>query len=109
MNEVTYQKVVDQAGKDQVLIFVHSRKETAKTAKTIKDMALEKDTLGLFINPSSANREVLQDELPSIKDPSLQDLLPSLYIMQECHVLIVLRLRICSLTDIFKFLYPQQL
>ena len=42
MNEVTYQKVVDQAGKDQVLIFVHSRKETAKTAKTIKDMALEK-------------------------------------------------------------------
>ena len=67
MNEVTYQKVVDQAGKDQVLIFVHSRKETAKTAKTIKDMALEKDTLGLFINPSSASREVLQDELPSIK------------------------------------------
>ena len=59
MNEVTYQKVVDQAGKDQVLIFVHSRKETAKTAKTIKDMALEKDTLGLFINPSSASREVL--------------------------------------------------
>ena len=111
MNEVTYQKVVDQAGKDQVLIFVHSRKETAKTAKTIKDMALEKDTLGLFINPSSANREVLQDELRSIKDPSLQELLPldSLYIMQECHVLIVLRLRICSLTDIFKFLYPQQL
>ena len=53
MNEITYQKVVDQAGKDQVLIFVHSRKETPKTAKTIKDMALEKDTLGLFINPSS--------------------------------------------------------
>ena len=42
MNEVTYQKVIDQAGKNQVLIFVHSRKETAKTAKTIKDMALEK-------------------------------------------------------------------
>ena len=76
MNEVTYQKVVDQAEKDQVLIFVHSRKETAKTAKTIKDMALEKDTLGLFINPSSASREVLQDELPSIKDPNLQELLP---------------------------------
>ena len=49
MNEVTYQKFVDQTGKDQVLIFVHSQKETAKTAKTIKDMALEKDTL-LFIN-----------------------------------------------------------
>ena len=57
MNEVTYQKVIEQAGKNQVLIFVHSRKETAKTAKTIKDMALEKDTFGLFINPSSASRE----------------------------------------------------
>ena len=42
MNEVTYQKVVDQAGKDQVLVFVYLRKETPKTAKTIKDMALEK-------------------------------------------------------------------
>jgi len=50
MNEITYQKVVDQAGKDRVLIFVHSRNETAKTA-------LEKDTLGLFINPSSASRK----------------------------------------------------
>ncbi|PKC16297.1 Sec63-domain-containing protein [Rhizophagus irregularis] len=76
MNEVTYQKVVEQAGKNQVLIFVHSRKETAKTAKTIKDMALEKDTLRLFLNPSSASREVLQDELPSIKDPNLYELLP---------------------------------
>ena len=64
-------------------------------------MALEKDTLGLFINPSSA-REVLQDELPSIKDPNLQELpLDSLYIVQEYHALIVLRLRICSLTEIF--------
>lgn len=31
MNEITYEKVVEQAGKNQVLIFVHSRKETAKT------------------------------------------------------------------------------
>ena len=65
MNKVTYQKVVDQAGKNHVLIFAHSQKETAKTAKTIKDMALEKDT-----------HEVLQDVLPSIKNPSLQELLP---------------------------------
>ena len=27
MNEITYQKVVDQAEKDQVLIFVHSQTE----------------------------------------------------------------------------------
>ena len=39
-------------------------------------MALEKDTLGLFINPSLASREILQNELPNIKDPNLQELLP---------------------------------
>ena len=58
MNEVTYQKVVDQAGKVQVLIFVHSREETAKMQKQlriIKDMALEKDTLGYLLIQALVN------------------------------------------------------
>ena len=33
MNELCYEKAVGHAGNKQVLIFVHSRKETAKTAK----------------------------------------------------------------------------
>lgn len=32
MNEICYEKVLQQAGKNQVLIFTHSRAETAKTA-----------------------------------------------------------------------------
>ncbi|KAG9299631.1 hypothetical protein G9A89_020802 [Geosiphon pyriformis] len=76
MNEVAYQKVMAQAGNNQVLIFVHSRKETAKTAKTIRDMALEKDTIGQFLREDSASREILQTEAPTAKDPNLQDLLP---------------------------------
>uniref|UniRef100_A0A671XYS1 U5 small nuclear ribonucleoprotein 200 kDa helicase n=1 Tax=Sparus aurata TaxID=8175 RepID=A0A671XYS1_SPAAU len=32
----------------QVLVFVHSRKETGKTARAIRDMCLEKDTLDLL-------------------------------------------------------------
>ncbi|KAL7257909.1 hypothetical protein ACSBR1_004099 [Camellia fascicularis] len=40
MNDVCYEKVIDIAGKHQVLIFVHSRKETAKTARSIRDAAL---------------------------------------------------------------------
>lgn len=31
MNEIVYEKVVANAGKNQVLIFTHSRKDTAKT------------------------------------------------------------------------------
>nr|VWO96385.1 Pre-mRNA-splicing ATP-dependent RNA helicase PRP28 (EC [Ganoderma boninense] len=48
MNEVCYEKVLDQAGKNQTLVFVHSRKETAKTAKFIRDMAIEKETITQF-------------------------------------------------------------
>ncbi|CAG8581624.1 7898_t:CDS:2 [Paraglomus occultum] len=76
MNEVTYQKVMERAGRNQVLIFVHSRKETAKTAKTIRDMALEKDSIGRFLREDSASREILQTESTTVKDTNLQDLLP---------------------------------
>jgi pre-mRNA-splicing helicase BRR2 len=36
MNEITYEKVVERAGQFQILIFVHSRKETIKTARAIR-------------------------------------------------------------------------
>ncbi|KAJ1973126.1 Pre-mRNA splicing, partial [Dimargaris verticillata] len=76
MNEVTYEKVADQAGRNQVLVFVHSRKETFKTAQAIRDMALEKETIGLFLRHDSASREVLQSEAETVKDPMLKELLP---------------------------------
>ena len=41
MNEICYEKVIERVGKNnQTLIFSHSRKETARTAKIIRDMAL---------------------------------------------------------------------
>ena len=67
MNEVVYDKVVEQAGRHQVLVFVHSRKETAKTAKGVRDMCLEKDTLGLFLREGSASTEVLRTEAEQTK------------------------------------------
>ena len=36
MNEVVYDKIMEHAGKSQVLVFVHSRKETGKSAKAIR-------------------------------------------------------------------------
>lgn len=67
MNEIVYDKVVENAGKQQLLIFVHSRKETAKTAKAIRDICLEKDTLGLFLKEGSASTEVLRTEAEETK------------------------------------------
>uniref|UniRef100_A0A4W6G0Y3 Activating signal cointegrator 1 complex subunit 3 n=1 Tax=Lates calcarifer TaxID=8187 RepID=A0A4W6G0Y3_LATCA len=40
MNEIVYEKIMEHAGKNQVLVFVHSRKETGKTARAIRDMFL---------------------------------------------------------------------
>lgn len=67
MNDIVYEKVMEHAGKNQLLIFVHSRKETSKTAKAIRDMCLEKDTLGLFLKEDSASTEILRTEAEQTK------------------------------------------
>ena len=41
--------MLSAAGQNQVLIFVHSRKETAKTARYLKETALANDTLMRFM------------------------------------------------------------
>ncbi|KAL4189933.1 hypothetical protein AMTRI_Chr08g209540 [Amborella trichopoda] len=66
MNDICYKKVEAIAGKHQVLIFVHSRKETVKTARAIRDRALE----------DSASREILWCEAENVKSTDLKDLLP---------------------------------
>ncbi|XP_019185003.1 PREDICTED: DExH-box ATP-dependent RNA helicase DExH12-like [Ipomoea nil] len=76
MNDVCYEKVIAVAGKHQVLIFVHSRKETAKTARAIRDAALGNDTLGKFLKEDSASREILQSHTELVKSNDLKDLLP---------------------------------
>ncbi|CAH9061484.1 unnamed protein product [Cuscuta epithymum] len=75
MNDVCYEKVMDNAGKHQVLIFVHSRKETAKTARAIRDTALANDTLGKFLKEDSVSREILQSQTELVKSNDLKDLL----------------------------------
>ncbi|CAI0463771.1 unnamed protein product [Linum tenue] len=76
MNDLCYEKVIAVAGKHQTLIFVHSRKETAKTARAIRDTALTNDTLGKFLKEDSASREILQDHTNIVKSNDLKDLLP---------------------------------
>jgi pre-mRNA-splicing helicase BRR2 len=54
MNEILYEKVIERVGKQQqVLVFAHSRKETARTAKLIRDTALQQDQLGKFLKSDS--------------------------------------------------------
>jgi pre-mRNA-splicing helicase BRR2 len=76
MNEVCYEKVLDQAGKHQTLVFVHSRKETAKTARFVRDMAVEQETITRFVKADGAVREILTEEAANVRDANLKDLLP---------------------------------
>ncbi|CAO1425873.1 unnamed protein product [Diamesa hyperborea] len=76
MNEIVYEKIMEKAGRNQVLVFVHSRKETGKTARAIRDICLEKDTLGSFLREGSASMEVLRSESEQVKNSELKELLP---------------------------------
>jgi pre-mRNA-splicing helicase BRR2 len=76
MNDICYEKVIGIAGKHQILIFVHSRKETAKTARSIRDSAIANDTLSRFLKDDSASREILQSHTELVKSNDLKNLLP---------------------------------
>lgn len=66
MNDIVYDKVMEHAGRNQILIFVHSRKETGKTARALRDMCLDKDTLGSFMKDKNASAVVLRQEAEQV-------------------------------------------
>ncbi|KAH9902242.1 Sec63 Brl domain-containing protein [Xylariomycetidae sp. FL2044] len=78
MNDITYNKVLEHVGthRNQMLIFVHSRKETAKTARYIRDKALEMETINQILKHDSGAREALNEIVNDITDTDLKDLLP---------------------------------
>jgi pre-mRNA-splicing helicase BRR2 len=78
MNDVTYTKVLEHVGtnRNQMIIFVHSRKETSKTARYIRDKALEMETIGQILRSDAGSREALNTEAEQVNDRELKDLLP---------------------------------
>ena len=76
MNEICYEKVIMQAGRNQILIFDHSRAETAKTARALRDMAVENNAVSSFVREDSASLEILREEAQAAKNADLKDLLP---------------------------------
>jgi pre-mRNA-splicing helicase BRR2 len=76
-NEICYEKVMDQRrGGNQVLIFVHSRAETGKTAKALRDLCLERDETSFFVRDGGGTQEILREESSAAKNPDLKDVLP---------------------------------
>ncbi|KAF3912422.1 hypothetical protein ABW20_dc0100492 [Dactylellina cionopaga] len=76
MNEVTYNKVMEQVTQNQMLIFVHSRADTGKTGKYIRDKAIELGTIGDIIRSDEASQEILKEEAETVENADLKDLMP---------------------------------
>ena len=78
MNDICYTKVLEHVGtnRQQMLIFVHSRKETARTAKAIRDKAVELETIGQIMRTDEASRAILAEEADAVNDANLKDLMP---------------------------------
>ena len=76
-NQICNEKVLEYAGTEQVLVFVHSRKETATTARSIRDFAAEQDALSKFVGDDTARRLMLTEMAESkVKSEALKELLP---------------------------------
>jgi pre-mRNA-splicing helicase BRR2 len=60
-----------------VLVFVHSRKETVKTAKLLKETAYSKDELGKFLKDDSHSKKVIEEVLSKdeVRSLDLRELL----------------------------------
>jgi pre-mRNA-splicing helicase BRR2 len=75
-NEICYEKaVIQRKNGNQMLIFVHSRAETGKTAKALRDLALERDELSYFVKEGGATQEILREELGTVKNADLREVL----------------------------------
>lgn len=77
IDEACVEKVRANVGKHQIIVFVHSRKDTARTATLIRDALLELGELGKVLSSDSGTKEVLSLEAENIKDASLKDLIPT--------------------------------
>lgn len=76
MNDICYEKVSEHAGQNQVLVFVHSRKETITTAQMLRDKAIGDNTIAKFLGDDPASREILLSEAENIECAELKELLP---------------------------------
>ena len=77
MNDIVYEKCIDMIqNKHQVLVFTHSRKDTAATAKLLRDKAIELNTIQLLVQSNTGRELLLKTESESCKSSVLKELLP---------------------------------
>lgn len=77
MDEVCFEKVYSVVQKGyQVMVFVHSRNSTVKTARTLRDMAQQQGKLPKFQVPQSAQYAGAEKQMGNSRNSALRDLFP---------------------------------
>lgn len=75
MDNVCYEKVVDLVQKGhQVMVFVHARNATVRTANVLKEMALQKGQLKFFEAPDSSSLGQARNALSRSRNKHLAEL-----------------------------------
>lgn len=76
MNQICYDKALGQVKRGfQVLVFVHSRKETVNTAISLRDLAIASDEIPFFSDKEAGHLAIVSKEAKNIKDDSLRELM----------------------------------
>eukprot|EP00835_Amoeboradix_gromovi_P000169 NODE_6_length_48303_cov_0.387022.p1 type:complete len:1732 gc:universal NODE_6_length_48303_cov_0.387022:3792-8987(+) len=76
INNILYEKVMEDAGKYQVIIFVHSRKDTLKTAQLLLEMFISNNTLGKLFSNIQGSINVLQSISDQCENKKLKSIIP---------------------------------
>lgn len=77
MNEACYDKLTDcMANNHQLIIFVHSRKETYKTANWLREKLELENQTDKFLGSSVGVKEILRLEAEAMTNRNLQEILP---------------------------------
>jgi pre-mRNA-splicing helicase BRR2 len=76
MNELTYDKVKSQvAAGNQVIVFVHSRKDTGIAARYIVEKAIDEEVIDQFMLPGTGSHEIVKSEMGAVQGRELAALL----------------------------------
>lgn len=77
MNEICYEKIIENINDgNQVIIFVHSRKETTKTARWLANKLVEDEKLSSLMKFSTGVKEILKTESENARNKGLKSVLP---------------------------------
>ncbi|AET38994.1 ATP-dependent RNA helicase BRR2 Ecym_3516 [Eremothecium cymbalariae DBVPG len=75
MNHICYEKILESVAEGhQVIVFVHSRKDTSRTARWIKEKLVEEENINRFIPSDPGAVQILKRESKNISDRHLCEL-----------------------------------